>query len=260
MKLQKRMRENLDRTLALMDQAAQNGSKLICFPEVQFSLFFPQFPKTDVSKLAIPIDHEIVKALQSKCRELELVAVPNFYLLENDKPYDASPVIDSDGKIRGISKMVHVPQFPGFYEQDYYTPSDSGFRVYDTAIGNVGVVICFDRHFPESIRTCALQNAQIVVIPTANIKGEPLETFEWEVRIQAMQNGVYIAMSNRVGVEDNMHFAGESIVVDPNGEVVVKADDADQIVYADIDFSIIEETRKSKPYLKWRRPETYMLG
>jgi len=153
--------------------------------------------------------------------------------------------------------MVHIVQAEGFYEQDYYTPSDSGFKVYDTAIGKVGVVICFDRHYPESIRSCVLQGAEIVIIPTANTKDEPLQMFEWELRVPAMQNSVFIAMCNRVGLEGKMDFRGESIVVDPNGKVIVKANDQEQIVFADIDIDLASKIKNQKPYFKLRRPEAY---
>ena len=251
------MEENLLKSLASMDSASSKGANIICFPEIQFSPFFPQFPGKDVSKYAIAIDHEIVKQIQAKCLELNLACIPNFYLSEGKNKFDASPVINSDGSILGISKMVHIAQVPNFFEQDYYTPSDNGFKVYDTSIGKIGVVICFDRHIPESIRTCVLRGAKLIVIPTANTKGEPLEMFEWELRISAMQNGVFIAMCNRVGKEDNMHFCGESLVIAPDGTVLSKADDTEQILFADIDFSMIDMSRKERPYLSLRRPELY---
>jgi len=248
---------NLNKALISMDEAASQGAELVCFPEIQFSPFFPQYPGLDVSKYAIPIEHQIVKSLREKCRSLNLVGFPNFYLQEGQHRYDASPVIDSDGSLLGISKMVHIVQAPCFFEQDYYTPSDSGFQVYDTAIGKVGVVICFDRHFPESIRSCGLKGPQLVVLPTAISKGEPLEMFEWELRVPAMQNGLYIAMCNRVGIEGQMDFCGQSIVVDPNGDVVAKADDREQILYAERDFAKVTQARKDRPYLDLIRPEAY---
>lgn len=251
------MEQNLLKALSSMEEAASQGAELVCFPEIQLSPFFPQYPERDVSHYAIPIDHEIVNRLRDKCRELNLVGFPNIYLQEGDNRFDASPVINSDGSVLGISKMVHIVQAPCFYEQDYYTPSDSGFQVFDTAIGKVGVVICFDRHYPESIRSCTLMGAQLIVIPTANIKGEPLEVFEWELRIPAMQNGVFLAMCNRIGIEGNMEFCGESIVVAPNGEVISKANDLEQILYADLDFGLIDESRKNRPFLELRKPEAY---
>lgn len=251
---------NLGKTLKAMEDAAENGAKLVCFPEIQFSPFFPQFQEQEVSAYAFSIEHEVVKKLQTKCRELGLVAVPNIYLQEGGSRFDASPVIDADGAILGISKMVHVLQAPCFYEQDYYAPSDSGFMVYDTAVGKVGVVICFDRHMPESIRSCVLKGAQIIVIPTANTKPEPMEMFEWEVRVSAMQNGVYIAMCNRVGLEHEMDFAGESLVAGPGGELVAKADDTECILYADVDFQLVDDAREQRPYLDMRRPDMYEIG
>ncbi|MCJ7623174.1 MAG: carbon-nitrogen hydrolase family protein [Anaerolineaceae bacterium] len=260
LKIGKDVEINLRETLKAMESAAEKGAQLVCFPEIQFSPFFPQFQKQEVSAYTFSIEHEVVKKLQRKCRETGLVAVPNIYLQVAESRFDASPVIDADGTILGISKMVHVIQMPCFYEQDYYAPSDTGFMVYDTAIGKVGVVICFDRHMPESIRSCALKGAQIIVIPTANTKPEPMEMFEWEIRVSAMQNGVYIAMCNRVGLEGEMDFAGESLVVSPDGDLVAKADDTDCILYADVDFELVDDAHKQRPYLDMRRPDMYDLG
>jgi predicted amidohydrolase len=251
---------NVEKATGAMADAARSGAKLVCFPEIQFSPFFPQSPGGDASRYAMGIDHPAVEALRQACREFDLVAVPNLYLEEGGKTYDASPVFDVDGGLVGISKMVHVVQAPLFYEQDYYTPSDTGFQVHDTSVGRIGVVICFDRHYPESVRTCALRGAQLIVVPTANTRQEPLEMFGWELRVAAMQNGVFVAMCNRVGVEHEMDFCGESMVVDPNGDVVAKADDAEQILYAEIDIGLVEKSRKARPYLSLRRSEFCTLG
>lgn len=97
--------------------------------------------------------------------------------------------------------MVHVAQAEKFYEQDYYTPSDDGFKVFDTIYGKIGIVVCFDRHYTESIRTEMLMGADLIVVPTVNTKAEPSEMFEWELRVQAFQNSVAVAMCNRVGTE-----------------------------------------------------------
>lgn len=251
---------NLEKALAYMREAAGKGAELVCFPELQFSPFFPQFPSGDTSQNSMRIDHPAVKAIQQACQELGLVAVPNLYLEEGGNRYDASPVIDSDGTILGISKMVHIVQMPMFYEQDYYTPSDSGFQVYRTSVAQVGVVICFDRHYPESIRSCALKGAQLVVVPTANVKGEPLEFFDWELRVAAVQSGVFIALCNRVGLERDMDFCGQSLVVDPNGELVAKAGESEQVLYAEVDLDLIADSREARPYLKLRRPEFCTLS
>jgi predicted amidohydrolase len=154
--------------------------------------------------------------------------------------------------------MVHIMQAEQFYECDYYTPSNDGFHVYNTPFGKVGIVICFDRHLPESIRTCVVMGAKLIIVPTANTKSEPNEMFEWEMRVQAFQNNVFIAMCNRVGVEGDMEFCGNSIVIDPNGDVIFKADDTEQLITAEIDLSEADISRQKRPYIKTRRAEWYL--
>ena len=138
-----------------------------------------------------------MKEVGDTCRKNQIMAVPNIYLLENERPYDASILINKNGKILGIQKMVHIAQADKFFEQDYYTPSDDGFKVFETEFGKLGIVVCFDRHYPESIRTEALKGADLILIPTVNTKAEPSEMFEWELRVQAFQNSTIIAMCNR---------------------------------------------------------------
>jgi beta-ureidopropionase len=260
MSMDEEMPANLEKTLSCMREAARKGADLVCFPEIQFSPFFPQCPGGDAARYVARIDDPLVKAVQQTCRELGLVAVPNLYLEEGGRRYDASPVIDSHGAVLGVSKMVHVVQAPFFYEQDYYTPSDSGFQVYRTSAGRIGVVICFDRHYPESIRACALEGADLVVIPTANTRDEPLEFFEWELRVAARQSGLFIAMCNRVGVEQEMDFCGESLVVSPDGATLARADDKEQVLCIEIELGLVERSRKARPYLELRRPEFCALG
>ena len=160
------------------------------------------------------------------------MAVPNIYLSEDGRNYDASILIDTDGTVIGIQKMVHVAQAKQFYEQDYYTPSNDGFKVFETKYGKIAIVVCFDRHYPESIRTELMEGAELILIPTVNTKSEPSEMFEWELRVQAFQNSAIIAMCNRVGQEGSMVFSGESVVIDANGDVLSKADDKERIMIA----------------------------
>lgn len=159
---------------------------------------------------------------------------------------------------RKFKKMVHVAQAEHFYEQDYYTPSDDGFHVFDTDIGRIGIVVCFDRHYPESIRTEALMGADLILVPTVNEKAEPLTMFEWEIRVQAFQNSVAIAMCNRVGTEDDMKFAGESLVTDAYGNLICKAGDEEGVLYAEVDLKKSSDLRNKKPYTQLRRTEDYL--
>lgn len=257
MQMETTMEENLQKSLRLIEQAASAKADLIFFPEIQLSPFFPQYENTDVRNYLLTPDHAYVQELKAACKRHNIMASPNLYLQKSGLNYDASLFIDGKGELKGISKMVHVMQGPGFYEQDYYAPADDGFKVYDTPWGKIGIVICFDRHLPESVRTCVALGADLILIPTANVEGEPLEMFEWEIRVQAMQSSVYIAMCNRIGQEGRMRFAGQSLVTDPNGDLVAKANNAEQILYADIDLRQSAAIREEKPYFRLRRPECY---
>jgi len=251
------IQSNLEKSLTAINEASSNGADIVLFPEVQLTEFFPQYKGRNAKSYGVELSDDIVQSFKKACKDNHIMAVPNIYLKENNKFYDASLLIDRTGNIQGIQKMVHIAQAEQFYEQDYYEPSDDGFQIFDTEYGKIGIVVCFDRHYPESIRTEVLMGADIILIPTVNTKAEPSEMFEWELRVQAFQNSVFIAMCNRVGVEDSMEFSGESIVVDANGNVILKADDKEQIVYVDIDTGEAEKIRKSRPYTNLRRPETY---
>jgi predicted amidohydrolase len=257
MKMQENTKNNLITSLNAMEKAAANHADLIFFPELQFYHFFPQYKGLNMRHHSFDINHDYIQKICEKSKELGIITSPNFYLCENGKYYDASLMIDGSGNIQGISKMVHIMQSEYFYEQDYYTPSDDGFKVYDAPFGKIGIVICFDRHLPESIRTCTAMGADLILIPTANTEGEPLDMFEWEIRVQAMHSSVFIAMCNRVGRENNMNFIGQSIVVDPNGNVIERASENEEILYAEIDLNMSRIVRKNKPYFRLRRPEYY---
>lgn len=251
------LEKNREQSLEGIRQAAKNDADLVLFPEVHLTEFFPQYPGQKVKKYEITEDSQVIKSFCHVCRENHIMAVPNVFLLEQGKTYDASILIDAEGVIQGVQKMVHVPQAEQFFEQDYYTPSDDGFHVYDTKFGKIGIVVCFDRHYPESIRTEALAGADLILIPTVNTKAEPSQMFEWELRVQAFQNSVITAMCNRVGKEGNMVFSGESIVVDADGNVLAKAGDEETILYVDVDLTQSKKIRDSRPYTQLRRPEWY---
>ena len=257
MKNEGTIQRNLDKSVELIREATENKADLILFPEVQLTEFFPQYEGMDATKYQLNMDSKEVKRLQEASREYSIISVPNIYMEENGNVYDASLFIGADGEIKEIQKMVHVAQADQFYEQDYYTPSNDGFKVIDTIYGKIGIVVCFDRHYPESIRTETLMGADCILIPTVNTKAEPSEMFEWELRVQAFQNSVAIAMCNRVGYEGKMDFSGESIVVDANGGVIAKAEDQEQILYADLDLSNSLKIRQSRPYINLRRKEWY---
>ena len=249
MRMEKDVQKNIEASVKYIEKAAKGGADLVFFPEVQLTQFFPKFEGRDATALAVTLDGPEVAALKNACRENRIWASPNVYLKKDGNYYDCSLMIDADGEIRGISKMVYIYQAEDFYEQDYYHPSEDGFIVYDTPFGKVGIVICFDRHMPESIRSCAMQGAELVLIPTANHDKEPMELFEWEVRVQAFHNQVYVAMCNRVGPEDHLYFCGESLVAGPYGELAGKAGRSEQLFFADVPTGEIRTVRSLKTWL-----------
>ena len=255
MSMTENMEENLEKSIKYCNKA--KDCDLLFFPEIQLSPFFPQYRNRHVDKYCLNEQSTYIKKFVDKAREYNYYISPNVYMEEKGSRYDTSLWINKEGKLVDKAKMVHIAQAENFYEQDYYAPSNDGFKVFDTEFGKIGIVICYDRHLPESIRTCTLMGADLIIIPTANTKAENLEMFEWEMRVQAMENQVFIAMCNRVGVEGNMDFAGESLVVHPSGSVVCKADNREQLVICNIDLKEAKIWQNKVPYLSTRRPEWY---
>ena len=257
MRMSSDMDTNYQKSLSFIREAAERGADLVMLPEIQLTPFFPQYENKDVSDYVMTLDHPNVRGVCDACRENRLFASPNFYIEENGKRYDMSLLIDDNGNIIGNQKMVHIAQCEKFYEQSYYTPSEEGFSVFNTKLGKIGIVVCFDRHYPESVRTEALRGAELILIPTANTTAEPSELFLWEIRVQAFQNCVNIAMCNRVGKEKDMKFSGESVVSDYNGNVIAAAGGSEELLIADVDLPGATETRNYKPYTSLRRPDMY---
>jgi N-carbamoylputrescine amidase len=252
--------DNVARGLAGLETAARAGAKLACFAELAFEWFHPQRPATgDVRELAEPIDGPMVTAFRRKAKELGVVTVLNLFERDGDRTYDSSPVIDADGSLLGVTRMVHITEYACFHEQGYYTPGDRGAPVFNTRVGKVGVAICYDRHFPEYMRALALGGADLVIVPQAGSVGEwPEGLYEGEMRVAAFQNGYHVALCNRVGVEDCIEFAGESFVCDADGAVVARAKQSvDDILYAEIDLAAAERSHARQLFLKHRRPELY---
>ena len=257
MKMDTDIEKNFQKSLRLIREAAGKEADLVCFPEIQLSPFFPQYPDRDVGEYAMTEGSSYVKGIRNACRENHVFASPNLYMEENGKRYDMSLLIDDQGEIVGKQKMVHVAQCEMFYEQSYYTPSEEGFMVLDTRLGKIGIVVCFDRHYPESIRTEALRGAELIIVPTANTKSEPSELFQWEVKVQAFQNSVNVAMCNRVGREGAMEFSGESIVVGFDGETIALAGDQEKLVLAEVNLGGAAIRRNQRPYTSHRRTDLY---
>ncbi|MGQ9552455.1 MAG: nitrilase-related carbon-nitrogen hydrolase [Candidatus Bathycorpusculaceae bacterium] len=253
-------RDNVASGLEALDEAASVGAELVAYPELAFNLFLPQYPATpETLKLAELIPGPTTRRFSRRAKELGMVVVLNLFEREGDRTYDSSPVIDSDGRIVGKTRMVHITEAPGFHEKGYYSPGNLGAGVFETSVGRIGIAICYDRHFPEYMRALALKSAQLVVVPQAGTVGEwPPGMFEAELQVASFQNGYFAALVNRVGKEDKLTFAGESFVTDPEGQVIAHAPRGkDCILYADIDFKQSTECPARKHFLIDRKPEVY---
>lgn len=252
--------ENRARGRAAYLEAARAGANLIAFAELAFTRFYPQVPASAGSpSLAETVPGPTTDLFCSLARETGTVAVLNLFERDGDRTYDSSPVVDADGTIRGVTRMVHIMEGPGFHERGYYAPGDRPAYVHRTAAGRIGVAICYDRHFPEYMRGLKLLGADLVVVPQAGAAGEWTEgIFEAELQVAAFQNGYYAALVNRVGREDALEFAGESYVVDPDGRVVARAPRGrDHILYADCDFARNAASPAARHFLGDRRPGVY---
>jgi len=252
--------ENIVRGLLALRNAAAVGAGVVCFAELAFERFYPQYrAEGAVGDRAETIPGPMTDAFSDLARELGVVVVLNLFEREGDRCFDSSPVIDADGSLLGVTRMIHITQYEYFYEQDYYTPGDTAAPVYDTRAGRIGVAICYDRHFPEYMRALALGGAELVVVPQAGAAGEwPEGLYEAEMQVAAFQNGFYTALCNRVGVEDNLVFAGESFICSPEGVVVARSPAGeDHVLHACLDMDAVESSHARRLFLPDRRPELY---
>ncbi len=253
-------KKNLDRGLKAAREAAEAGANIICFAELGFEPFYPQHKDPEYpEKHAETIPGPITDAFSEIAKEYGVVTILNLYEKEGDALYDSSPVINSDGKILGTTRMIHITDYACFHEKEYYTPGNNGAPVYDTSFGKIGIAICYDRHYPEYMRALALAGAEIVFIPQAGSVGEwPEGLYEAEIRTAAFQNGYFTALCNRVGEEEKLTFAGESFVCDPAGKVIARAGlGTDEILYCEIDTAEIQSSHAQNLFLRDRRPELY---
>lgn len=251
---------NREKGLAAMRQAAENGAKIMCTSELAFEPFYPQEPATDQNReLAETIPGPTTERFCALAAEHNVVIILNLYESRNGSSYDSSPVIDADGSIIGVTRMTHITEYECFHEQGYYDPGDTGAPVYKTTHGNLGVAICYDRHYPEYMRALALNGADMVFIPQAGAVGEwPEGLYEAELQVAAFQNGYFTALCNRVGKEPKLDFAGESFVCDPAGRVISRAGlGTEEILYCEIDIEEAAESHARKLFLRDRRPELY---
>jgi beta-ureidopropionase len=242
--------------------AAIEGAQVICFQELFYGPYFCQVQDAEFYEYAESVPGPTTERFASLAAELGLVIVLPVY--EQEQPgvlYNTAAVINADGTYLGKYRKHHIPNLPGFWEKFYFRPGNSGYPVFDTAVGKVGVYICYDRHFPEGWRALGLNGAQIVFNPSATSAG--LSNYLWQLEqpAAAVANEYFIGAINRVGTEElgDDDFYGTSYFVDPRGQLVGDAAARDQgdLIIRDLDLSLIEQVRNTWAFYRDRRPDAY---
>ncbi|WP_067536285.1 nitrilase-related carbon-nitrogen hydrolase [Nocardia crassostreae] len=243
-------------------QAAAAGAQVICFQELFYGPYFCQVQDAAFYEYAETVPGPTVERFQALARELGMVMVLPVY--EQEQPgvlYNTAAVLDADGSYLGKYRKHHIPQVKGFWEKFYFRPGNLGWPVFDTAVGKVGVYICYDRHFPEGWRALGLAGAQIVFNPSATSRG--LSSYLWKLEqpASAVANEYYVGAINRVGVEDlgDNDFYGTSYFVDPEGKFVgeVASDQNPELVVRDLDMDLLKVVRDRWAFYRDRRPDAY---
>lgn len=251
--------ENLDKTESLLEQASTQGAEIVCLQECFNTWFFAQRIDPDSQDLAEPIDGVSVSRMRAAAKRLNLHIVVPFY--ERAMPgelYNATVLVDNYGEIIGRYRKHHLPMSSHFNEKFYFRPGNSGFPVFDTSIGRIGIMICYDRHFPEAARALGLAGAEYVFVPTATTtRGFSRSVWEPELRGHAIANGFWVVGVNRVGVELESTYYGASVMVDPIGGIHAQAGDGEEVLVADLPRERVEEVRKMWPFYRDRRPDAY---
>jgi len=245
-------------------QAAEQGAQIMCFQELFYGPYFCQQQDTKWYSLTEPIpDGPTTKRMQELAKETKMVLIVPMYEVDGvGIYYNAAAVIDADGAYLGKYRKTHIPHLPGFWEKFYFRPGNLGYPVFDTAIGKVGVYICYDRHFPEGARMLGLHGAEIVFIPSATSRGLSQHLWRIEQTSHAIANGYFVGTINRVGIEEKLgtnDFYGQSYFCTPRGEFVGEVGDAhaEELIVRDLDFDLIREVRDTWQFYRDRRPDAY---
>ena len=258
--------DNLDRTLTLIDRAAEDGATVICTQELFRTTYFPQEEDDRHFELAESLTAATCKALSARAKKHGAVVVGS--LFERRAPglfHNTSVVWDADGSVAGMYRKMHIPDDPRFFEKFYFTPGDLGFRAIQTKAGRLGVLICWDQWFPEAARLTALHGAEVLIYPTAigtwigEKEFQPVQHDAWRTmqRAHAIANGVHVAAINRVGTEGEITFWGHSFVAQPDGQVVAEASDVESVLVVDCERNKTDDARQGWPFLRDRRIDAY---
>ena len=243
--------------------AAKAGAQVMCLQELFYGPYFCQVQDTKHYPYTEPIpDGPTTKLMQELAKKHHIVLIVPMYEEEHTGVYyNTAAVIDADGKYLGKYRKTHIPHVNGFWEKFYFRPGNLGYPVFDTAVGKIGVYICYDRHFPEGARALGLNGAELVFIPSATSRGLSMHLWKIEQTSHAIANGYWVGTINRVGKEQEFgpnDYYGTSYFADPRGKIVAEASDTDeQLLCAEVDMDLVREVRNTWQFYRDRRPDMY---
>ncbi len=261
--------KNLNKAAAKVAEAASKGAQVICLQELFTSLYFCDQEDHAQFGLAESIPGgESLKVLQPLAKELQVVIVASLFEKRAEGLYhNTIAVIDADGEYLGKYRKTHIPDDPGYYEKFYFTPGDTGYKVFNTKFGKLGTLICWDQWYPEAARITSLMGAEILIYPTAigysasEPREEGIEQREAWITIQrshSIANGVPVVAINRVGQEGDAIFWGSTFVTNAFGTIIYKASqDQEEVAVTEIDLAQSDRYRTIWPFLRDRRIDTY---
>lgn len=263
---------NFEKAISLVRQAARDGAKIVCLPELFRTRYFCQTEDHRNFQWAESIPGPSTKRLSSLAAELEIVLIASLFEKRAEGLYhNTAAVLDADGKYLGKYRKMHIPDDPLFHEKFYFTPGDLGFNVFQTRYARVGVLICWDQWFPEAARLTAMRGADVLFYPTA-IGWHPSEKAEfgeaqhesWELiqRSHAIANGCYVCAANRTGHEGDakggIEFWGQSFHASPTGEVLARSSVEDEeVLIQNLDLGQLDISRTHWPFWRDRRIDAY---
>ena len=270
LKSEKEPKKNLEKTIAKIAEAAKKGAKIICLQELFLTEYFAQTADTANFKFAEPIPGPTSDALCKTAKEHKVCIIASLFEKRSQGIYHNTAIaIDESGKIVGKYRKMHIPDDPRFYEKFYFAPGDTGFGAVELAGIKVGMLVCWDQWYPEAARLCALAGAQIIFYPTAigwggsdrldtDLGAEQLDAWITIQRSHAIANGVFVASVNRIGVEGDVEFWGNSFVASPSGKFLAHAGkEKEEVMVVECDISAIDEQREGWPFLRDRRVDAY---
>ena len=273
----KDVQENINKAEKMVREAANNGANIILLPELFERQYFCQEKRYDYYDYALPLEkNPAMNRFKEVAKELGVVIPVSFYERDIDRLFNTVAMIDADGSVLGIYRKTHIPDDHFYQEKFYFTPGDTGFKVFDTRFGCIGVGICWDQWFPETARCMAVQGAEMLLYPTA-IGSEPIldvdSSGHWRRVMQghAAANLMPVVAANRIGVEtvepckenagqsSSLDFYGCSFIADATGDIIASAKQEETILYGEFDLDALKEDRLSWGLFRDRRPETYVV-